>query len=78
MKNTKDDLFLRFEMKGFVPVEIPDLIKDVLNIVGNSERFTKTSINQELESLGWGIDVIDNVTYRLITSLVENNNYTVI
>lgn len=78
MKNTKDDLFLRFEVKGFMPAEIPDLIKDILNIVRNSERFTKTSINQELESLGWGIDVMDHVTYRLITSLVEENNYTVI
>jgi len=78
VKNTKDDLFLRFEMKGFMLVEIPDLIKDILNIVGNSDRFTKTTINQELESLGWGIGIIDNVTYRLITSLVEDNNSTVI
>jgi len=78
VKNTKDDLFLRFEIKGFMPVEIPDLIKDILNIVRNSERFTKTSINQELESLGWGIGVLDNVTYKLIPSLVEDDNSTVI
>ena len=76
MKNTKDDLFLRFEMKGFMLVEIPDLIKDILNIVGNSDRFTKTTINQELESLGWGIGVIDNVTYELTTSLVENTGFS--
>ena len=76
MKNIKDDLFLRFEIKGFMPVEIPDLIKDILNIVRNIERFTKTSINQELESLGWGIGVIDNVTYELITSLVENTGFS--
>lgn len=74
MKNIKDVLFLKFELKGFMPVEIPDLIKDILNIVSNSEPFTKTTINQELESLGWGIGVIDTVTYKLITSLVEDNN----
>lgn len=78
MKKIKDDLFHKLEKKGFMPVEIPDLIKDILDIFGNSERFTKTTINQELESLGWGIDVIDNVEYKLITSLVEDNHSTVI
>jgi hypothetical protein len=74
VKNIKDDLFLKLEEKGFTPVEIPDLIKDILNILGNGERVTKTTINQELESLGWGIDVIENVEYRLLTSLLGDNN----
>lgn len=74
MKNIKNDLFLKLEEKGFMPVEIPDLIKDILNILGDGERVAKTTINQELESLGWGIDVIENVEYRLVTSLDGDNN----
>ncbi len=31
MENRLDDLFLRFQTKGFMPIEIPGLIKDVFN-----------------------------------------------
>ena len=31
-----NDLFLRFKTKGFMPVEIPGLVKDVFNIIGTS------------------------------------------
>ena len=34
MENRLDDLFLRFQTKGFMPVEIPGFIKDVFNILG--------------------------------------------
>ena len=40
MENRLDDLFLRFQTKGFMPIEIPGLIKDVLNISGNGEYYT--------------------------------------
>ena len=71
-----NDLFQRFKTKGFMPVEIPGLVKDVFNIIGNSEYSTITTIDQELEDLGWGIGIIDNVTHELITSLLEDNSST--
>jgi len=73
MKDGLNDLFLRFQMKGFMPIEIPELVKDVLGIIGNREVCTITAIDQELEELGWGINIIDNVTYELIRSLDEGN-----
>jgi dynactin complex subunit len=66
-----NDLFLRFLTKGFMPIEIPELVKDVLDIVKYREPCTMTTIDQELEELGWGINIMDNATYELITSLVE-------
>jgi hypothetical protein len=71
MENILDDLFLRFQTKGFIPIEIPGLIKDVFNIFDNPVYSTITDINQELEDLGWGIEIMDDTTYELIHSLVQ-------
>ena len=72
MENRLDDLFLRFQTKGFMSVEIPGLIKDVFNILGNGEYCTITAVNQEMEDLGWGIEIVDNITYELTNALVQN------
>ena len=71
MENILDDLFLRFQTKGFIPIEIPGLIKDVFNIFDNPVYSTIADINQELEDLGWGIEIMDDATYELINSLVQ-------
>ena len=69
MANRLNDLFLRFQTKGFIPIEIPGLFQDVFNITGKSRYSNITETNQELEDLGWGIEILDNVTYDLIISL---------
>ena len=71
-----NDLFQRLKTKGFMPVEIPGLVKDVFNIIGNSGYSAITTIDQELEDLGWGIGIMDNVTHELVTSLLEDNSST--
>ena len=75
MKNRLDDLSLRFQTKGFMPIEITGLIKDVFNIIGNDRYYTMNVVNQELEDLGWGIGIMDNDTYEMIYSLVENAGF---
>ena len=69
MGNRLDDLFLSFQTKGFMPIEIPGLIQDVFNMLGKGRYCTITNVNQELEDLGWGIEIMDNATYQLIGSL---------
>ena len=69
MDNRLNDLFLRFQTKGFMSIEIPRLIQDVFNIIGKGRYCTITDTNQELEDLGWGIEIMDYVTYDLINSL---------
>ena len=71
-----NNLFQGFKTKGFMAIEIPVLVKDVLNIVGTSGYSAITTIEQELEDLGWGIGIMDNVTHELITSLLEDNGST--
>ncbi|OEU64144.1 MAG: hypothetical protein BA867_07630 [Desulfobacterales bacterium S5133MH16] len=69
MENRLDDLFLRFQTKGFMSIEISGLIQDVFNMLGKGRYCTITNVNQKLEDLGWGIEIMDNVTYELINSL---------
>ncbi len=69
MENRLNDLFLKFQTKGFIPIEIPRLFQDVFNITGKGRYSNITDANQELEELGWGIEILDNVTYNLIVSL---------
>jgi hypothetical protein len=73
MGDRLNNLYLRFQKKGFMPIEIPELVKDVLDIMGNQEYCTLTTVDRELEELGWGIHIMDNTTYELIVSLVKGN-----
>ncbi len=76
MENILDDLSLRFQTKGFMPIEIPGLIQDLFNMLGKGRYFTITYINKELEDLGWGLEIMDNVTYELINSLFNKKRQT--
>ncbi|MGD8892708.1 MAG: hypothetical protein PVF94_06735 [Desulfobacterales bacterium] len=69
MGNRLGDLFLSFQKKGFMSIEIPGLMQDLFNIIGKGRYCTITDANQELEDLGWGFEIMDNVTYQLINSL---------
>jgi len=69
MENRLGNLFLSFKKKGFMSIEIPGLMQDVFNITGKGRYCTIIDANQELEDLGWGLEIMDNVTYELINSL---------
>jgi len=58
-----------------MPFEIPWLIKDAIHLAANS-GITITDVNQELEELGWGIEIIDNETFKQISSVAANNDHS--
>ncbi len=70
------DLFLSFQKKGFMPIEIPGLMQDLFNIISKGRYCTIIDANRELEDLGWGIEPMDNVTYQLISSLFNKKLQT--
>ena len=78
MGNRLGDLFLSFQKKGFMPIEIPGLMQDLFNIIGKGRYCTITDANQELEDLGWGFELMDNVTYQLINSLFNKKWQTIL
>jgi hypothetical protein len=71
MENRLDELSLMFQAKGFTQIEIPQLMKDVFSIFNNPIYLTIADINRELADLGWGIEIMDQVTYEFINSLVQ-------
>ena len=72
-RNRLSDLFTMFKTKGFMPIELPELVKDIFEIMDQCKNCTITAIDRKLEELGWGLNIMDNATYELITSLVEGN-----
>jgi hypothetical protein len=57
------NLSLIFQTKGFSPVEIPGLVKDIVLILKQGRHSTLNEVNRELEDLGWGIDIMDRATF---------------
>ena len=76
MENKLNNLFQRFRKKGFLPIEIPDLVKDALYLMENGRYLTVSAIDQELEDFGWGINILDDATYELIAAIVENSGFS--
>ena len=65
-------LLYKLCQKGLTTVEIPRLVKDVLNIVADSGDNTSATINQKLKTLGWGEAIVDQFTLELIIAILEN------
>lgn len=72
MKEIADLLLCKLSSKGLTPVEIPRLVKDVLNIVDEGGDFTTSVINHRLETLGWDKTIVDQFTFELIIAYLEN------
>lgn len=71
MQKRLEELHLRLRAKGFKPVEIQGITRDVLNVLSNGRHGTRDAVNRELEDLGWGIEIIDRATYNLANSLLK-------
>ena len=68
MENILCDLSLKFQNNGFIPVEIQYLIKDVFDVLDEGRYCTLAEVNQNLEDLGWGIEIMDTLTYALLVN----------
>ncbi len=70
--NICTSLFWRLSGKGISPDGIQHLIYDVFNLLRNGGSFTVTSVNFELEQMGWGSSMIDEYCFELIIFILEN------
>jgi hypothetical protein len=62
------------ERRKFLPIECGSIIKDIICFINNQNHHSITGLNQELEALGWGIDVADDDIYALAISLSANGS----
>ncbi len=54
--------------KGFTPAEIAKLLDDLSYLIQEGKAYTSHYINQELENLGWGIDIVDESLLKEIAT----------
>jgi hypothetical protein len=52
--------------KRFGSEEIPELINDLKLLLQQPENRTTEHVNQELESLGWGLQLLDESLFQMI------------
>ena len=52
--------------KGFTPAEILQLLDDLSYLIQEGKAYTSNYINQELENLGWGIQITDEFLLKEI------------
>ena len=72
MRAIVDNLLTRLSERGVLLAQVPRFVKDVLTIVNDSLFPTLFFINDRLEGLGWGGQVLDEFTLELILYLLEN------
>jgi hypothetical protein len=74
IKEIYSTLFGRLSDRGMMPAEITRLIEDVFNIIRGGGNFTVSSINQALVCLGWGDQIMDEISFELIIFLMETEH----
>lgn len=75
MRNTLDRLSIWFENKGLSNVEIPYFIQDIIRFLDQEGYAPLNLINHELETLGWGIQLLDETAYKQLIALHRNKKF---
>jgi len=74
MKEAIETLSNYLEEKRFLPIECEGMIKDIVDFINDEKYLSIITLNLELETLGWGIGVLDDNLYALTISLFGNGN----
>jgi len=74
MKGIYNILCQRLFDKGLIPIEVSRLVKDAVNIMSDGGECTVALLNEKLESLGWGREIMDQATFDQTLLFVESGN----
>jgi len=58
--------------RNIVRDKFPLLMDDIFWIVGNGGTFTSRIVNEQLEELGWGSEVLDETIFQLIVYILKS------
>jgi hypothetical protein len=72
MDKISHNLSIWFKNRGLLQEELPDFIKDVIQLIDEEENRSLNIINQKLEELGWGIQILDETAYNQFLFLHRN------
>ena len=62
----------RLTQRGISFDHIPGVARNVLQIIGGGGLFTTHLVNEKLELLGWGSEVLDETSFQLIVYLLKS------
>ena len=71
MKVKFADLLLSLKNKGFSNTEVAGFLSDFRDLIPRKDILLLDSVNLELESLGWGVHILDMALYRDLITLFE-------
>jgi len=74
VKQVIEVLLSRVAHRGVSPDEVPWLIRDVLNAVGQGREPAVDEVNRRLAMLGWDEEILDEVSFALIICLIEERD----
>ena len=74
MKKSLDNLWEWFKKQGLYQEEFPYFMEDIFNYIDQKGNAPLNLLNQELETLGWGIQIIDESVYQQMLFLHQNKN----
>jgi hypothetical protein len=69
-------LILRLSQRGLLFPQIPRFIMDVKYMIRESDDAAAMFLNDRLDFLGWGKEILDEFTLQLILFLAENQDET--
>ena len=75
MRKALDNLSVWFENKGLLQIEFPYFIKDIFSFMEQEKYASLNSLNQELETLGWGIQIMDETAYKQMLFIHQNKKF---
>ena len=70
--NPLRSLICRLTERGVALDHIPGLVRNVLQVIIDGGLFTTQLINEQLEQLGWGAEVLDEISFQLIVYILES------
>jgi hypothetical protein len=68
-------LVREFHRQGYHPGQLQGLLKDIEIFFQDNGYRSRQRLNLELESLGWGINIIDRETYDRILQLLNATSH---
>ena len=71
--NPLRSLICRLTARGVALDHIPALVRNVLQFISDGGLFTTQLINEQLEQLGWGSEVLDETSFQLIVYILESD-----
>ena len=69
-------LVSEFNRKGIHREQVTWLIDDIELLFYSNDTYSRNRLNLELESLGWGIKIVEPQTYELIRRLINKLRLT--